>query len=91
MVGEGLLRAARFPRRVVSGGKGFSRPATRYILLGAQASSSPSEATDIPAPAATTPTEIPAAGTHPSPTTITPVAYLIPVKHSVSYLSVGEG
>ncbi|KJT39868.1 hypothetical protein SEEH0828_11291, partial [Salmonella enterica subsp. enterica serovar Heidelberg str. 579082-8] len=25
------------------------------------------------------------------PTTITPVAYLIPVKHSVSYLSVREG
>ncbi len=28
---------------------------------------------------------------HPSPTTITPVAYLIPAKHSALYLSVREG
>ncbi len=32
-----------------------------------------------------------AALSNPSPTTITPVAYLIPVKHTVSYLSVREG
>ncbi len=32
-----------------------------------------------------------AALSNPSPTTITSVAYLIPAKHSVSYLSVREG
>ncbi|EYI08766.1 hypothetical protein SEEH4630_07047, partial [Salmonella enterica subsp. enterica serovar Heidelberg str. N4630] len=42
-------------------------------------------------PQATTRRAKRAALSHPSPTTITPVAYLIPVKHSVSYLSVREG
>ncbi len=42
-------------------------------------------------PQATTRRAKRAALSHPSPTTITSVAYLIPVKHSVSYLSVREG
>ncbi len=42
-------------------------------------------------PQATTRRAKRAALSHPSPTTIASVAYLIPVKHSVSYLSVREG